>query len=355
MIFTFVIRILVVFLATGTLYSDSFSGYPIAQTDSGRENKKLLSQNHSSQGDLLNPSRWDFFADVLFLKADEIATWALEVDFMPFTTSGGQPAVDFLQSPKSVTFDWDIGIRAGLGYRFKGDRWDTRLYYTRFQTRGKDSARSTNADSNITTALLGQWLTFGFASSLGRIQWHIHLNAIDWELGRDSPVGKGFSFRPYLGLKGAWIYQTVHSQWISQGFDATENLKNDFWGLGPKGGVNTNWRLGSVKDHSFNLFGDASLAVLGGRWKFKDIQKTSMNSSIISLNPTTWAATFMFQGLVGFSWDVLFNKKRSNFGVRVGYEFQYWYDQLKIFTFLEGTLHAPLVLQGGMLDVHANY
>lgn len=346
MIFSLVFRFLVVLLAIEKLYSENSFVHPIAKTDSKVNNTKFSDQN--------NPSQWNFFADMLLLKADEIATWALKVDFMPFTTSGGESAVRFSQTPKSVSFDWDFGIRAGLSYRFEGDRWDTRLYYTWFQTSGKDSSQA-NAESNITTALLGEWLTFGFASNAGHIQWHIVLNAIDWELGRDCPLSKGLSFRPYLGLKGAWINQTVHSQWTSKENKATENLKNDFWGLGPKGGVNTNWYLGSVNDHSFNLFGDTSIALLGGNWTFKDLQKTSMNSSIKSINPSTWAATFMFYGLMGFSWDVMFNKNRSNFGVRVGYEFQYWHDQLKIFTFLEGTLHAALVLQGGMLDVHVNY
>lgn len=355
MIFSLVFRFLVVLLAMGKLYSNSIFIHPIAKTDTTVENANLASQD--------NPPQWNFFADMLFLKADEVATWALKIDFMPYTTSSGEPAVNFSETPKSVTFDWNFGVRTGLGYRFAGDRWDTRLYYTWFQTQGKDSSRASTTNANITSAFLGEWLTFGFASSAGRIHWHILLNTVDWELGRDCSISQGLSFRPYLGLKGAWVHQMVRSHWISTvlshgistKYKATENLKNNFWGVGPKGGVSTNWLLGSVKTHSFNLFADASVALLGGQWILKDIQKTSMNSEIAGINPSTWTATFMFYGLMGFSWDVQFNKDRSNVGVCVGYEFQYWYDQLKIFTFLEGTLHAALVLQGGMLDVHVNY
>ncbi|MBS0651044.1 MAG: hypothetical protein JSR93_07780 [Verrucomicrobia bacterium] len=337
--FSLVFRFVVVLMAMSNLFAEGVLTDPNMQTDPRKK----------------NPPQWNLFADMLVLKANEIATWALKVDFMPYTTSGGESAVNFSQTPKSVNFDWDFGVRAGFGYRFEGDRWDIRLYYTWFKTEGKDSSFASNADSNVTTALLGEWLTFGFASNSGRIQWRIVLNSVDWELGRDCPVSKGLSFRPYLGVKGAWIYQKVHSHWTSKQFKANENLKNDFWGIGPKGGVDTNWLLGSVNNHSFKLFGDTYLALLGGCWTLKDIQKTSMNSSLAGVNPTTWAATFMFYGVMGFGWDVMFNKNRSNFGVRMGYEFQYWYDQLKIFTFLEGTLHAALVLQGGMLDVHVNY
>ena len=62
----------------------------------------------------------------------------------------------------------------------------------------------------------------------------------------------------------------------------------------------------------------------------------------------------MGHALAGVGWDLKL-KNRSNFGARAGYELQYWFDQLKIFTFLEGTLHAALVLQGGMLDVHYDF
>jgi hypothetical protein len=319
------------------------------QNDCKLEHQALPSHHNAPK------SKWNVSTDLLLLKADEIVTWALKTDFMPFTLSGGESAVNYSQNTKMVRFDWDFGARVGVGYRFEGNQWDTQIYYTWFRTHGKDSSVAPTSDSNITTAFLGEWLTFGFSSSSGHIQWHILLNAIDWEIGRDCDAGKGLSFRPHLGIKGGWIHQKIHSQWTSMQFTATENLKNNFWGLGPRGGVNSNWNIASINCHSFNLFGDVSLALLGGKWTFKDRQKTSMNSAIAGINPTTWTATFMFQGIMGLSWDVLLNKNRSNFGARLGYEFQYWYDQLKIFTFLEGTLHAPLVLQGGMFDVHFNY
>ena len=310
-------------------------------------------ENHAI--DDSSQSKWNVFTDILFLKADEIATWALKVDFMPFTTAEGQSAVNYSEDAKAVRFAWDLGVRAGLWYRFDRNQWDTQIYYTWFRTHGKDHAVASNSKSNITTAFLGEWLTFGFSSSAGHIQWNILLNAIDWELGREFQTRKGVSFRPNLGIKGGWIHQTIHSQWSSAQFTATENLKNNFWGVGPKGGVDSNWNIVFVNNHSFDLFGDVSLALLGGSWTIKDLQKTSMNSAISGINPTTWTATLMFHGIMGFSWDVKLNKERSNLGVSVGYEFQYWFDQLKIFTFLEGTLHAALVLQGGTFDVHFNY
>lgn len=98
------------------------------------------------------------------------------------------------------------------------------------------------------------------------------------------------------------------------------------------------------------------MSLLGGSWTFKDIQKSSLNSEINSLNPNVFAGTFMGHSLVGFGWDFALNQGRQgSLGARAGYELQYWFDQLKFFTFLEGTLHAPLILQGGTLDVHFDY
>lgn len=300
---------------------------------------------------------WDVFADILLLKAAEVATWALKIDYIPFENSAGESAVDYTETVKMVTFNWHLGARAGLGYHIDRDYWDTQIYYTWFHTHGSDGTIPTNALSDITTAFLGEWLSFGFVTTSGNIQWTVHVNALDWDLGRTCDAGRGLTFRPVFGIKGGWINQTIHSQWTSKQYIATEDIKNNFWGVGPKGGIDTNWSIGSICNHSFNIFGDTSLAFLGGRWFIKDVQKSpTMNSQINGINPTkTWTATFMFQGQMGLSWDMIFNKDRSNVGVRVGYEFQYWFDQLKVFTFLEGTLHSPLILQGGMLDVHFNF
>lgn len=307
--------------------------------------------------DQSNCSRWNLFADTLLLRADQIATWALPVTFMPFTTSGGEAGVNFVENAQMVQFNWDFGFRTGLRYGFERQGWDTTLYYTWFRTEGKNNTPTANSLGNTTSALIGEWLSFGFASGTGRIQWNILLNSIDWELGRQCNAGKGMMFRPHLGVKGGWIRQNVHSHWVTTSqILATENLKNNFWGLGPKGGVNSKWRLSSAWNTTFHIFFDPSLALLGGCWKMKDIQKSSsMNSSINSINPTTWAATFMFHSLMGIGWDLKLSRANSNLGFRLGYELQYWFDQFKVFTFLEGTLHAALVLQGGMFDVHFNY
>ncbi len=299
--------------------------------------------------------KWNAFADLLLLRADQIATWGLKTSFMPYTADGGASAVNYTTQPKAVLFDWDLGARAGLRYSFDRDQWDAQIFYTWFRTEGKNRASAENALSNVTSAFLGEWLTFAFSSKSGKILWNILLNSIDGDLGRISFPGKGFAFRPRLGLKGAWIRQSIYSRWVASSNEtAEETIKNDFWGVGPKGGADTKWEIGSAGPHAFHLFGDVSLALLGGGWTFKDIQKSSMNSEIRSINPTAWAATLMGHALAGVGWDLKL-KNRSNFGARAGYELQYWFDQLKIFTFLEGTLHAALVLQGGMLDVHYDF
>lgn len=301
-------------------------------------------------------AKWDLFADVLLWKVDEIASWGLKNDFFIHNRSGEAATLVFDQNEKMVLFDWDVGIRTGFSYCFERDRWDTEFSYTWFRTSGKDSSTKLNSTSVVSSALLGEWLTFGNIMDAGRIDWRILLNAIDWEIGRNCTPGKGLMFRPHFGIKGGWIFQTIHSDWVKTSqITSTENIKNDFWGLGPKGGVNSQWELRALKkNYSFHLFSDASFALLGGCWTFKDVQKTSMNSSIVSNNFTTWAGTFVFQGLMGLGWDVKL-KNQTNLGIRVGYELQYWFDQLKVFTFLEGTLHAALVLQGGMLDFHVDY
>jgi hypothetical protein len=297
-------------------------------------------------------SKCNLFADFLVLRADQFSTWGIAGNFQTAEVPGGSTNLTYTLNGRTVLFDWNFGIRTGIGYRFDHDLWDTQLRYTWYRTSGKDGARA----NNVTPAYLGQWLTFGLFLIAGKVDWHLLLNTGDWELGRDCFVGKGLSLRPHLGVKGASIRQSIHSVWeAANSATASENMKNNFWGIGPRGGVNSKWKLGCMGNHSIYFFGDTAFSFLGGFWTFKDKQKASYGSSINGINPKMGTGTFSFEALFGLGWDIKFNQNKSRFLARIGYEMQFWYNQLKVFTFMEGTLQSSLMLQGGMIDARFEF
>lgn len=287
------------------------------------------------------------FTDLLYWRAEEGATsWADVIHI--------QPKPFFNQA--DLAFGWDFGFRAGIGYHFDYDHWDLKFAYTRFCTKANNSYILDPEDIGIILSeFLGSFIElprtiFGTTS----IEWKILFNMFDWELGRDFLVSRALSLRPFIGLKGGWIHQTILTHWTNPlSLVAEENLKNNFWGIGPSGGVNTDWRFGENQLGFFSLFGDFSTAYMWGKWTGSDVYSDNSSAKVFINTPSTFLGSLTFRCFSGISWTTDFNKSR--FAVRIGYEMQFWFNQLKIVTFNELRAHHDLTLQGVTCDIRFDF
>lgn len=305
-------------------------------------------------------SSFAVFADLLIWHAEESGTenWAEVI-----TNSIGSETCVI----RKVNFHWDPGFRIGLGWNTNHDHWDTQLYYTRFYTRGKDHVSS--VPGSVYSAYLGNFYVDnptgagikGLTYQMASMRWTIDFNILDWELGRNFWISKALSIRPFLGLKGGWIHQSIHTKWQNPSPPAPpqtfipfttgkENLKNNFWGVGPSGGIQMNWNLIKHQNHSFALFGDFSGAILYGHWTFGDVYTNDAGQEIsVKLSPLNSGAT-MLRSSMGFGWDTTFSQERYHFTARLGYEMQFWLNQLQYYILDTGRLNNELTLQGGTLE-----
>ncbi len=305
---------------------------------------------------------FDVIADVLVWCAKESATENWAQLFRSTAVQAPNVDIDILQ----VSFGWDVGFRVGVDYGMAHDRWDTSLVYTWFRTEGKDHASTSGGE--IVSAFFGN-IFVGNPDALGltgatyhnaSIKWKINFNIFDWELGRSYWVSSGLALRPFMGLKGGWIDQRIDSTWLNPLASArvlnpsalgvaTENLKNDFWGLGPCVGLNTKWKLGDFNRHVFSLFGDFSGAIMWGHWTFGDVYKNELPLEVSVVNAELNGGASMLRTFTGFAWDVNF------FSLRLGYEMQFWLDQLQFYSSPMGRLSHELTLQGGSIDFRLDF
>ncbi len=308
-----------------------------------------------------NSTCFDVFADLLVWCAKESGSenWAEVI-----TSSGSKIHCDI----RDIDFDWNAGFRIGLGYGMRHDQWDTQLYYTWFRTHGND--RVSSSPGTIFSSFLGNFYVdnpsgagiSGVAYQKASMHWMIHFNMFDWELGRNFRVSRALSLRPFIGVKGGWIHQSLHTKWHNPNrfgaefFNtARENLKNNFWGLGPCAGLNTKWNLFVRGDHSFNLFGDLSGAIMWGHWTFRDVYKNDIQQDVtVKLSHINGGAS-MLRTFMGLGWDVNFNRNRSHFSAKLGYEMQFWLDQLQFYSFDTGRLNNVLTFQGGTLELRFDF
>lgn len=309
----------------------------------------------------INSKRYEVMADFLYWTAQEAGAdvWA-EV----LTSNQSQ----YKNSLRDVSFDWNPGFRVGVDFLIHHDQWDTKLYYTYFYTNGKD--RVQNAKGTIHSSFTGGFLIAntsgsglsGPAYEKANIDWDIHYNIFDWELGRKYQTTPSLFLRPFIGLRGGWINQSIHSEWINPDLTSfpqalpfttgQENLKNNFWGIGPSFGVDTDWYFYQKTHHKLKIFGNFSGAVMYGHWDFEDLYKNNINQVMdVGSSPISGGAT-MVRANLGFGWDVDFHQNDYRFSANVSYEFQYWLDQLQYYSFTGGRLVNELTLQGGTLALN---
>ncbi len=303
----------------------------------------------------------DIFACALVWTAKESGTeaWAQKL-----TESNLKTDFDLL----AVDFGWDAGFRVGIGYGMRHDQWDTQLYYTWFRTRGHDHV--SGGPGTIHSSFLGNFYVnnpdgdglSGIAYQKASIDWSIHYNIFDWELGRGFWVSKALSLRPFIGIKGGWIDQSIHSKWqnpdvaAAEFFDTgVENLKNNFWGIGPSAGIDTKWKMLDARNHRLWLFGDLSGAIMYGHWTFSDAYNNDIDQKVkVKLSHLNSGAS-MVRTWMGLGWDVTFSRGRYQFAAQLGYEMQFWFDQLQYYSFDDGRLVNELTLQGGTLEFRFDF
>lgn len=303
------------------------------------------------------------FGELLYWKISEVGAdnWGQVI-----TPPAANQSIQFLNVP----FKWDPGFRVGATYHGVDNQWDTVIYYTWYQTQGRDQAsvtvgqiHSSNAGNFYANNVDGKGLSGPYYHNAS-IKWDFLFNNIDWELGRTFNIKNKYKLRPFVGLKTAFIDQNIKSNWqnpydplsklpITTFSSAVENITNNFWGVGPSFGLNTSWTLLDKANKVVGLFGDFSGAFLWGSWHIADVYQNNTPVTITIQNNVQSSIATTARGLVGLSWQSVIQNMDLVF--HLGYEGQVWLNQLKFYSFDGGRQNSTLYIQGGVLDASIHF
>ncbi len=274
---------------------------------------------------------WNFTVNALY--------WHAKVGGTEFAYTDNDPVGTFpiKGRTKDVDFSWDWGLRFGLGYNLDYDGWDIRAMYTWFDSHGSDSS-SAGQNSTIvplrgSSAIAGVNNTVAFCNS-AKTQYDFDYQTIILELGRAYYVSNRLSFRPHWGLKTAWIDQEQITRYNGGNPSGTNlglqgntvHLREDcdFWGLGPRAGVNSKWHLGK----NFSIFGNIAAAILFGKFDVDHKERFSaLADHRVRLHANRHAFSPNLQMQLGLRYDGYFKNNKHHLGVGLGYEAQYWWRQ----------------------------
>jgi len=232
---------------------------------------------------------------------------------------------------KSPSFDWKWGYRLGIGYQIPHDRWDLFANYTYLYGHAHGHANAKAVFPTWATNFAG---TSPFYAASATADWNMHLNMADLELGRNCFPSKWLSLRPFVGLRGGTIDQKYLVAYnggtiAPLGSDQVQ-LNTDFWGVGLRMGVNTLWGLGK----GLSIYGNGSTSLLSGHFTvherekliWQELQKMNLESQVSNVVVEADVA-------LGLQWDYLFSKERYHIGLKMGWEFDVYFNQNQLFHF----------------------
>ncbi len=247
-------------------------------------------------------------------------------------------------SVKDIDFKWGWGLRAGLGYNFKCNGWDTHLEYTWYDTSGSDShtagrnstvipLRSASTITGNANNVANSVFVFSHAA---KSQFDFNYQTLDLELARNYFVSGMLSLRPHIGLKGAWInleqiaryyggdlISVVGADVLGLGINTVKIKDNcDFKGVGPRAGVDTKWFIG----HGFSLFSNVAAALLWGHYDVGHKEKFSQlanNRIRLGADMNRFSPTMQLQ--IGLAYDTYVMDDTAHISLGISFDVNYWW------------------------------
>jgi hypothetical protein len=302
----------------------------------------------------------------------EYLYWKVQEDqlypFVSFDQSVNSDDINILDfTTQNQKFSYSSGVRIAAGYDFFCRNYDLNLAWTHIHP-----STIINISSNdILIFFIDQTNTNFPQATSGQAQWNLNYNMLDLILGCAFMPCKGFTLHPNIGLKGGWIHQTQEIEVNNVGLDgpppiATEfaqgsfNRRNNFHGVGPRIGVDVDYRFGAC----FGLFSTVSGALLVGDGPLQTstfLSETLDNqgnpngpqSTLLSDSGSRVSATM--QLLLGIDGTYCFFQKYE-VCLGVGYEVQFWWKQLRAVNSIPQILfvnnpEGSLMMQGLTLQV----
>ncbi len=253
---------------------------------------------------------------------------------------------------KTVHGKWNVGFRAGIGYNTPHDGWDLKLTWLRFTDHGRKNSYA-DADDAIFPTLVHPTELYYYADDAKKMKsrWHLRLNQLDLDLGREFFVSKWLTLRPHFGLRTDWIRQKLEAEYknlpavLIVGEIETE-AKDRWWGIGLEGGFDTQWGLGS----GWSIFGNLSAAILYGFHHIKyesEIEITDVE--FVDMKDRYRISHPILDLEMGVRWDNMFCNDRFHVGLQVGWEHHIYFSQNQFPVFVDDVSIGSFVSNQGDL------
>jgi hypothetical protein len=346
----------------------AFTNFAYADGDNAQmrnlENRVAALEQRKGGSGMINPQGRPQIKDGadLFLDADLIYWNAHENGLQVAVENEGSSHNLSDSEAKTLHGKWNVGFRAGIGYNTPHDGWDLRLTWLRFTDNGHKRAHVDNDDAIYPTRLHPAQISslpgalslpFSDAATKFKSAWHLRLNQLDLDLGREFFVSKWLTLRPHFGLRTDWIRQSLEADYKNFENQPLPNqteaeLKDRWWGMGLEGGLDTQWGLGG----GWSIFGDISAAIIYGFHHMKyETEDETTEVEFVDMAYRYRISHPILDLEMGLRWDNMFSNDRFHLGLQVGWEHHIYFSQNQFPIFVDDISLGSFVQNQGDLTL----
>lgn len=241
--------------------------------------------------------------------------------------------------------DWDYnpGVRFGLGAYLNHDAWNVDFNWTWVNITDYATYDTPSTTANIIPMwLLGSTTAPNAGTITATGVWDASYNVLDMRLGKAYHVSRFVKFNPHFGVRAAWIDQHFSTRYGWQVTNVTTSTAignpihhgdNDFWGVGARTGVDTDWILGK----GWCLFANVSASMLFSKFDVEQkMDPSSTNTDGVNLERHFFQNVPNFEMALGIGWNDRFFDNKYQISMKAAYEFIEWFDQLNMRKFTHG-------------------
>ncbi|MBI5273034.1 MAG: hypothetical protein HY861_03525 [Chlamydiia bacterium] len=292
-------------------------------TSNHREDKPSFAFAYPKDLNLLNPRDFHAYAEGLAFQAEQDG-----MAFVLKNTHGVGSAFDgSVGGFSNSNNDWgyNFGLRTGLGIYMDHDAWNLDLAWMWLNI--------TEHQGHTATSLEPMWLAAidtpsAISGTHADANWQCAMNVLDALMGKGYHVSRKLILNPFFGLRFAWLDQTFGADYHgTTGSSRTIfHGKNDFWGVGGRVGINSDWILSG----GWKIFSNVASSILCGSFHLKE--RFSIPGTSISFNETEKYHMNVpnLEIALGLDWGTYLYDHGYYLDFRAGYEFQMWWDQFNL-------------------------
>jgi len=324
------------------------------------ENRVSALEQRKGATGMINPSARPEVkdgADVFF--TGDLLIWQAHENGLGYVIKSKGTALNN-SSTKELHSKYSPGFRVGLGWNTPHDGWDLYANWTRLHTKARGSV-NTGASSTLYPTLEAPAYVAA-APNASHAHLKLHLDMIDLELGREFFVSKWLTLRPFVGMRTAWIKQRLNTDYVGVASTYNTNMKNNYWGVGVRPGLNTQWGLGC----GFSLYGNTALSLLYGFFELDQDQYSVTTADVTSSNIANAHSLRVGRAIaevqLGVRFERMLAKDHLHFSIQAGWENLMFFGQNQFDRFVSSAApgvfvsnQGDLTLQGYTLSLRLDF